>query len=474
MSKSKKTAKAKLTRADVKHGAVAVVSNPPLLTASQIEKDCPVLVQDLGKRIAVHYEKLVQCEGKAEQHKITIGKLLVQAKEACDAGGFIAFRARFCPNLGRSRAHELLLIASGKKTIEETKTATRERVKKHRAAKKAASSKVSAPSVTVTDDPAASAEKRKAEYADPPKINGKLAATKHATIAKMSTKEIGKKSRPQATSLPEATQPRELLPLEPLGSREHTGSNDVMVQKVLSSPTPPAIDATSSPIDAARAIIKMFQDRPRDWKEEVARQMLFLIGEPEPPRTTSGPRAIQEPVPSPRLAPEASERPEDLGKATAEEVEEDEEEDEEEPRRKRRRRPEPRQVTIKHAIEEASGKIDELADEMQSWADSMPENLQDSSKHEQVTDAGDALTQIAGDVPNIDEPLAELTVEIEDPTPRKHGYSRPQRCRHAINIIERVIERLEDAGGEAGVPLLEELRIVVGAAEDVEFPSRMG
>jgi hypothetical protein len=120
---------------------------------------------------------VVQYEGKGEQHKIAIGKLLVQAKEACDAGGFTAFRERFCPNLGRSRAHELLLIASGKKTIEETKTPTRERVKKHRAAKKVAAPKASTPgsSVTVTDDPEVSAEKRKAEYADPAKINGSAA-----------------------------------------------------------------------------------------------------------------------------------------------------------------------------------------------------------------------------------------------------------------------------------------------------------
>ena len=131
----------------------------------------------------MHYEKLVQCKRKGEQHKIAIGKLLVQAKEACDAGGFTAFRERFCPNLGRSRAHELSLIACGKKTIEETKTATRERVKKHRTAKKAASSKVSAPSVTVTDDPAAGAERRDAEYTDPPKINGKLAAEPEAEPA---------------------------------------------------------------------------------------------------------------------------------------------------------------------------------------------------------------------------------------------------------------------------------------------------
>ncbi len=183
MSKSKKTPKPRLAKADVKYGAVAVASKPLLLTAAQIKKDCPVLVQDLGKLIGVHYDKLVQCEGKAEQHKIAIGKLLMHAKEACDAGGFTAFRERFCPNLGKSRAHELLLIASGKKTIDETKTATRERVKKHRAAKKAAASKVSASSVTVTDDPAIIAEKCKAEYVDPPKINGRIAAEPEAESA---------------------------------------------------------------------------------------------------------------------------------------------------------------------------------------------------------------------------------------------------------------------------------------------------
>jgi hypothetical protein len=179
MSKSRKTAtaEAKLAKADVKHGAVAVVSTSPLLTAAQIENDCPALVQDLGKRIAAHYDKMVKYEDKAEENKIAMAQLLTQAKKACDEAGFTAFRKRFCPKLGRSRAHELLLIASGEKTIEETKTATRERVKKHRAAKKVAAPKASTPgsSVTVTDDPEVSAEKRKAEYADPAKINGSAA-----------------------------------------------------------------------------------------------------------------------------------------------------------------------------------------------------------------------------------------------------------------------------------------------------------
>jgi hypothetical protein len=119
-----------------------------LLTAEQIENDCPVLIQDLGKQIAAHYDKLVKCEDKAEQHRIAIGQLLVQVKKACDAGGFTMFRERFCPNLGKSQAHELLQIASGKKTVEEVKAESRGRKAKQRAKNKAEGKS----SVTVTDE----------------------------------------------------------------------------------------------------------------------------------------------------------------------------------------------------------------------------------------------------------------------------------------------------------------------------------
>jgi hypothetical protein len=135
-------------------------------TCAQIEKDCPVKLQDLGKRINVHLTKAAQCDDKAEQHRVSAGQLLAEAKAACDGGGFNKFRELCCPSLAKSRAHELLQIASGKKTVEETKAATRERVNRHRAAK-AAALKVPAsqPSVTVTDDAETSAEKRKAENA---------------------------------------------------------------------------------------------------------------------------------------------------------------------------------------------------------------------------------------------------------------------------------------------------------------------
>ena len=65
-------------------------------------------------------------------------------KETCDESGFAAFQEKFFPNLGRSRTYELLAIGTGKKSVEEVRASTRERVARYRASKAA--------SVTVTDN----------------------------------------------------------------------------------------------------------------------------------------------------------------------------------------------------------------------------------------------------------------------------------------------------------------------------------
>ena len=115
------------------------------LTAEQVEEDCPAKLQELGKQITAHLTKATQCEDKAEQHRISAGQLLAEAKKACDDGGFDAFREKCCPKLAKSRAYELLAIAINKKSIEESKANTRGRVAKHQANK--------ANSVTVTEKP---------------------------------------------------------------------------------------------------------------------------------------------------------------------------------------------------------------------------------------------------------------------------------------------------------------------------------
>jgi hypothetical protein len=107
------------------------------ITAADVEKGCPVVLQDLGERIAAHLERARKCEEKAEQHYTSVAKLLVNAKKVCDEGGFTAFRERFCPKFSQSRAYELLSIANDKKSVEEIRAATRARVAKHRANKAA-------------------------------------------------------------------------------------------------------------------------------------------------------------------------------------------------------------------------------------------------------------------------------------------------------------------------------------------------
>jgi hypothetical protein len=154
--KKKKTAAAK---AKLKTTAVA------LLTAAQIEKNCPASVEGWGNQIKGHYKTALQYEGKAEQQWNSIGRYLAQAKAACDGGGFAAFRERFCPDLGKTRVYELLRIGSGKTTTENLRAATAGRMKKHRAAQKAAAEQEPKLVRHVTEDPAASAERRKAEYA---------------------------------------------------------------------------------------------------------------------------------------------------------------------------------------------------------------------------------------------------------------------------------------------------------------------
>jgi hypothetical protein len=115
------------------------------ITAAQIEKNCPDELIDLGNRINAHLAKAEKADQKANDHRIAAGQLLTQAEAACDDGGFKAFCEKF--DVGRSRAYELKAIARGKKTIEEVRADTAERVRRFRDKEKAAE-----PSVTVTDE----------------------------------------------------------------------------------------------------------------------------------------------------------------------------------------------------------------------------------------------------------------------------------------------------------------------------------
>jgi hypothetical protein len=117
-----------------------------LATAGQIEANCPNRLLEIAREVGVRIKKVQKHYQEAVDHRDAINALMDEAKELCDEGGLKKFRELFCPQLGKSRAYELLAIASDKKSIEATRARTRERVAKHRANKAATSN-----SVTVTE-----------------------------------------------------------------------------------------------------------------------------------------------------------------------------------------------------------------------------------------------------------------------------------------------------------------------------------
>jgi hypothetical protein len=125
-------------------------------TAAQVKENYPKQLRDLGEQAAAHLSEACTHKEKYEQHLEDAKQILDQVRDLCDDSGFAAFydlfHETFCPNVGRSRTYELLAITTGKKTIENTRADTRERVRRHRAKQKE--------SVTVTDSP-------KDETADP-------------------------------------------------------------------------------------------------------------------------------------------------------------------------------------------------------------------------------------------------------------------------------------------------------------------
>jgi hypothetical protein len=100
-----------------------------------------------------------------------VGLLLLEAKKLHPVvTDFEAFLKKV-RGLGLSRAYECMSIAGGRTTVEEIRKATRDRVKKHRDKKKLPRTPepipISVTSTRVTESAEASAERRKAENANP-------------------------------------------------------------------------------------------------------------------------------------------------------------------------------------------------------------------------------------------------------------------------------------------------------------------
>lgn len=162
-----------------------------------------------------------------------------------------------------------------------------------------------------------------------------------------------------------------------------------------------------------------------------------------------------------------------------------------EPAKKKRRKPRPRtpkppprDITVPDAIDEVFMEIETLAQEMRDWADAMEDKLSHTQKYETVSSTADTLEGISNPLEGIDDAdrtwLNELViVGYQDPTPRRAGFSRPDRCGQCADLLESVADLLQDYKGPAeretiANDIYGDVEAAVSECQGVEFPGMYG
>lgn len=151
----------------------------------------------------------------------------------------------------------------------------------------------------------------------------------------------------------------------------------------------------------------------------------------------------------------------------------------------RAKKPPPRTVGILDALDEAFAEIEDLAQEMREWADNLEDKFSGTQKYEIVSSTADTLEGIenahAGFDDATNEVLNKITIVIQDPTPRRRGYSRADRNADACTILQSISDALDEATEEqlgAHVDdangLKDDVDAAVSELEGVEFPGAYG
>ena len=109
--------------------ARGVITTKQKFTAVHIENGCPARLQLIGEEITKRFLQAQEQAKVLDDQVIELEKLIAEAKDLCDSGGFDAFRARFFPNLRKSRVYEFLAIGNDRKSIKEVRASTRARGK---------------------------------------------------------------------------------------------------------------------------------------------------------------------------------------------------------------------------------------------------------------------------------------------------------------------------------------------------------
>ena len=150
-------------------------------------------LEQLGKEIVARIELAKKARDKADDHERAAGLRLIEARDKTGAT-FPDFLQKFCPNLKKSRAYQLIAIAGGKTTVEAERTKTAERVRKHRAAK-AAAPKAAPTEAAPTDSPlrnGQSGETAQTTKNSPERLLGEVSYFINAWFPKMDAATLAK------------------------------------------------------------------------------------------------------------------------------------------------------------------------------------------------------------------------------------------------------------------------------------------
>lgn len=148
----------------------------------------------------------------------------------------------------------------------------------------------------------------------------------------------------------------------------------------------------------------------------------------------------------------------------------------------KRKQQEMMKATIQGLVEGAAATLRELGDEMQSWYDNMPENLQGGDKGSTIESTAETLTSAADDLEMLNWPEAlEKAKEAEFSPNNKKRQSRADRCSQATYELGVAIDALRELAEDAPQEQQDEFNELADSIEEAkdnadgaEFPGMMG
>jgi ParB-like chromosome segregation protein Spo0J/gas vesicle protein len=131
--------------------------------------------------------------------------------------------------------------------------------------------------------------------------------------------------------------------------------------------------------------------------------------------------------------------------------------------------------TAKEVLEKVCDYLSGIGDEVQDWADNMPDNLQASAKHDDAEQAGSEIEQLSERLSDVMsgmdenaevEEYEELPSQVRLRPPRFIRGSRPKQVGRLIEVIDAVAEAIKDRAADVA----EELRDVADELSNVSWP----